>query len=56
MAAAVFYGVTPLSKGVVKRFFFLVLLVSETKAEYREDDLHNEKLSEDVIPFNDCHF
>lgn len=58
MAAAVFYGVTPLSKGVLKRFFFffLVLLVSETKAAYREDDLHNEKLSEDVIPFNDGNF
>lgn len=36
--------------------FFFVLLVSETQAEYRDDDLHNEKLSEDVIPFNDCHF
>lgn len=29
---------------------------TKTKAKYREDGLHNEKLSEDVISCNDCHF
>lgn len=47
MPAAVFYGVS---------FFFFYLAVSNTKAEDGAVGLLNEKLSEDVIFFNDCHF